>query len=89
MVTQILSIILIFALIISISYVVHKRKKAGITGVKSALTPVFLYLMAITNLLALWFNLPGLLTWTISVAFLLLGAYFTKYLPVPKSESSA
>jgi hypothetical protein len=78
----ILSIILILVLIFSVTTVVQKRKKAGITGLKTALTPICFYLIGITNLLAYWFNFMGLLNWTISMILLILGAYFTKYMPV-------
>ncbi|MEK3988475.1 MULTISPECIES: hypothetical protein [Robertmurraya] len=82
MVPIILSIILIIALVFSISVVVKKRKKAGITGIKSALTSICFFLIAITNLLAYWFNFMGLLNWSITVVLLILGAYFTKYMPI-------
>ncbi|MFC0417978.1 hypothetical protein ACFFHH_21500 [Cytobacillus solani] len=82
MVPIILSIILILALVFSITLVVQKRKKAGITGIKSALTPICFYLIGITNLLAYWFNFMGLLNWSITVVLLILGAYFTKYMPI-------
>ncbi|KAB8135807.1 hypothetical protein F9U64_10640 [Gracilibacillus oryzae] len=77
----ILSIILLIALAFSISVVFKKRKKAGITGIKSALTPICLYLIAVTNLLAYWFDFMGLINWTIIVILLILGAYFMKYMP--------
>lgn len=86
MVPVILTIILLIALVFSIFIVVQKRKKAGVTGMKSALTPICLYLVAITNILAYWFNFIGLLSWSIGVFLLLLGAYFTKYLPVPEKR---
>ena len=79
----ILSIILIITLIFSISVVIQKRKKASITGIKSILTSICLYLIAVTNLLAYWFDFMGLLNWSITVILLILGAYFTKYMPVP------
>jgi len=75
----ILSIILVIALIFSISVVVRKRKNAGITGIKSVLTSICFYLIAITNLLAYWFDFLGLISWSITVILLILGAYFTKY----------
>ncbi|MFE3573006.1 hypothetical protein [Lysinibacillus sp. NPDC059133] len=83
MVQIILSIILIITLIFSISVVIQKRKKAGIIGIKSILTSICLYLIAVTNLLAYWFDFMGLLNWSITVILLILGAYFTKYMPVP------
>jgi len=82
MIPIILSIILILVLIFSIILVVRKRKRAGITGIKSALTPICFYIIGITNLLAYWFNFMGILNWSISMILLILGAYFTKYMPV-------
>jgi len=83
----ILSIILIVSLIFSISVVIKKRKKAGVTGIKSALSSICLYLLAVTNLFAYWFNFLGLLSWSITIILLILGAYFTKYIPVSEDEN--
>ncbi|MDQ0216672.1 CHASE2 domain-containing sensor protein [Oikeobacillus pervagus] len=80
MIPIILSIILIIALVFSISTVVRKRKKAGITGIKSALTSICFYLIAVTNLLAYWFDFMGLMSWSITVILLILGSFFTKYM---------
>ncbi|WP_102272880.1 hypothetical protein [Cytobacillus massiliigabonensis] len=82
MVPIVLSIVLIVALIFSISVVIQKRKRAGITGFKSMLTAICFYLIAVINLLAYWFNFMGLLNWSIIVVLFILGAYFTKYIPV-------
>lgn len=82
MIPIILSIILIIALIFSISVVIQKRKEAGITGIKSALTSICFYLIAVINLLAYWFDFMGILNWSITVILLIIGAYFTKYMPI-------
>lgn len=82
MMPLILSAILMIAMVFSISIVITKRKKAGVTGLKSALTSICLYLIAITNLLAYWFNFLGLISWSITMVLLILGAYFTKYIPI-------
>jgi len=78
----ILSILLIISLFISIYFVVEKRRKAGITGVKSALTSICFFLIAITNLLAYWLDFMGIINWTITVLLLILGAYFTRYMEI-------
>ena len=83
----ILSIILILVLMVSVSVFVKRRKKAGVTGIKSALTSICLYLMAIINLFAYWFDFSGVVTWTITTVLIILGVYFTKYLPVSRSKS--
>ncbi|MCP3029903.1 hypothetical protein LF817_00975 [Halobacillus sp. A1] len=77
---EILSILLIIALITSVSILIQKRKKAGVTGVKSALTSICFYLIAITNLTAYWFGFLGIFKWTLTIILLIAGAYFTKYL---------
>ena len=82
----ILSVILIIALIFSISVVITKRRKAGVKGIKTALTSICFYLMAITNLLAYWFNFLGIISWSMTIILLILGAYFTKCLPVSESK---
>ena len=87
MMATILSVILIIALIFSISVVITKRRKAGVTGIKSALTPICLYLIAIINLLAYWFNFLGIISWSINIILLILAAYFTKYISVSESKS--
>lgn len=66
-------------------YLVYKkRKNAGLTGVKSALTSICCFLIAILNLLAYWLNFVGIVTWLTSMILLLVGAYCTKYIPISK-----
>lgn len=81
MVPIIFTFVLIIALVFSVAVAVKKRKKAGIIGIKSALTSICFYLIAIINLLAYWFNFLGVINWSITIGLLLLGAYFTKYMP--------
>ncbi len=77
-----LTILTVIALVFSISMNVKKRRKAGVTGMKAALTPICFYLIAVTQLLAYWLDFLGIISWTITVLLLIIGAYFTKYLPV-------
>lgn len=79
---HVVTIILFIALIFSIKVVVKNRKKAGITDIKSAIPSICLFLIAITHPLAYWFDFTGLLNWSITVILLMIGAYFTKYMPV-------
>ncbi|WP_347860892.1 hypothetical protein U0355_09275 [Salimicrobium sp. PL1-032A] len=81
-----LSIVLVITLIVSGSYVVYKRKEAGITGMKSALTSICFFLIGIINLFAYWSGFNGLVNWTMSIVLLLLGAYFTKYIQAPVKQ---
>ncbi|MCP3027092.1 hypothetical protein [Halobacillus sp. A5] len=86
MLEAILSIILAVFLVISIAFTVKKRKKLGYKGIKSALTPICFYLIAVMQLFAIWFNLMGIISWILTMTLLLLGAYFTKYSIQPKEE---
>lgn len=82
MMPVILSVVLVIALILSIVTVIIRRKRAGITGIKSILSSICLYLIAIINLFAYWYDFLGLLSWSLTITLLILGAYFTKYIPV-------
>ncbi|MFC0237246.1 hypothetical protein [Fictibacillus phosphorivorans] len=77
---SILSVLVLITLIFSITYVIRQRRDQGITGLRTALTSICFFLIAIVNLLAYWFDFLGIWSWGTSVVLLLLGAYFTKYL---------
>ncbi len=77
---EVLSIILIISLITSVIVLIRKRKKAGVTGMKSTLTSICFYLIAVTNLAAYWFGFLGIFNWILTIILLFAGAYFTKYL---------
>nr|QHV07632.1 hypothetical protein C1N82_13560 [Bacillus cereus] len=51
---------------------------------KSALTSICFFSLAILNMFAYWFHFGGAFTWLFSIALLLVGAYFTKYIPISK-----
>lgn len=82
MIPIILSIFLMVTLVFSIAVVVQRRKKHGIKGVKSALTPICFFLIALINLAAYWFDFLGLINWSLTVILLILAAYFTRYMKV-------
>ncbi|MGP4069886.1 hypothetical protein [Halobacillus sp. B29] len=79
MVHVVVSIIVVGALVGSVIFTIRKRKKLGYTDFKSALTPICFYLIAVTQLMAYWFDFLGLISWGVTIGLLLLGAYFTKY----------
>ncbi|QDP39414.1 hypothetical protein [Radiobacillus deserti] len=82
----VLSILLVIAMGISIAVLIQRRKKAGITGVKTALSSICLYLMAVVNLCAYWLDFMGIISWTLSIVLLFLAAYFTKFLHFSKDR---
>ena len=86
MMAIILSIVLVITLIVSISIVIEKRKRAGITSIKSLLASICLYLIAIVNLLAYWFNFLGIISRAMTIILLILGSYFTKYIPITEKK---
>ncbi|MED1557482.1 hypothetical protein [Bacillus paramycoides] len=84
MLEAMLPIVLIFSLVASMYIIYQKRKKAGIKGLKSAVTSICCFLIAILNLFAYWLHFGGVFTWIFSIVLLLVGAYFTKYIPLSK-----
>ncbi len=80
MISILLTIILVISLPFSISILMKKRKEAGVTGFKSALTSICFFLIAIVNLISYWMGWLGIFNWMMTLILLLAGAYFTKYL---------
>ncbi|AGX04852.1 MULTISPECIES: hypothetical protein [Bacillaceae] len=80
MIPILLTIILVISLPFSISILMKKRKEAGVTGFKSALTSICFFLIAIVNLISYWMGWLGIFNWMMALILLLAGAYFTKYL---------
>ncbi|GEN52758.1 hypothetical protein HFA01_10200 [Halobacillus faecis] len=76
-----LSSLLLLALLVSVSAFIHMRKKEGIKGWKTALTSICFYAIAILNLMAYWLDGLGIVSWGITIVLLMLGAYFTRYMP--------
>lgn len=70
-------------LIIAIYVTIKKRKRAGVKGIKSALTPICFFCISMVNMVAYFFDFLGLISFGFSVALLMLAAYFTKYLKMP------
>ncbi|PFS61678.1 hypothetical protein COK41_17080 [Bacillus cereus] len=79
-----LPIVFILIVVVSMYITYEKRKKAGVKGLKSALTSICFFAIAILNFFAYWFNFGGMFTWLFSIVLLLVGAYFTKYIPISK-----
>lgn len=81
MVPILVNVTLLVSLLFSIYKFLIRRKKAGITGFRSALPSICFFLIASINLAAGVFNLLGVISWTLTILLLLLGLYFTKHLP--------
>ena len=78
-----LPFVLIFFLLLRCILLI-KEKKSGIKGLKSAVTSICFFSLAILNMFAYWFHFGGAFTWLFSIVLLLVGAYFTKYIPISK-----
>lgn len=78
-----LPFVLIFFLLLRCILLI-KKKKSGIKGLKSAVTSICFFSLAILNMFAYWFHFGGAFTWLFSIVLLLVGAYFTKYIPISK-----
>ncbi|KOS28097.1 hypothetical protein ADK18_11875 [Bacillus anthracis] len=84
MLNILLMIVFIIILAVSMYIAYQKRKKTEIKGLKSALTSIRFFSLAIFNLFAYWFQFGGMLTVLFSIVLILVGAYFTKYIPISK-----
>jgi len=74
-------IVFLLAMILSIIYLIYRRKKLKITGFKTLVTSLCFYSIALLNMAAYTFNFLGLVTFIATFGLLLLAAYCTKYLP--------
>lgn len=77
-----LPFVLIFFLLLRCILLIKREKL--IKGLKSALTSICFFSLAILNMFAYWFHFGGAFTWLFSIVLLLVGAYFTKYIPISK-----
>ncbi|QHA90938.1 hypothetical protein [Bacillus sp. N1-1] len=78
----ILTIVFAIVFIIGIYVQVTRRKRAGLTGVKSAISPICFMISAALNPLGYWFGFLGLTSLLGSMLFLFLGAYYVKEMQV-------
>ena len=76
----ILTLLVLVILGLSINKIIIKRKEAQITNLKSLGTSICFLLIAVVNLLAYWFDFLGVFSMAMTVALLIIGAYFTRYL---------
>ncbi|WP_052158648.1 hypothetical protein [Halobacillus sp. BBL2006] len=58
-----LNVTFIICFLLSVYFFSRRRKKAGITGMKSALTSVCFFLIAIINFSANLFDFLGIVSW--------------------------
>ncbi|MBD8014477.1 MULTISPECIES: hypothetical protein [Planococcus] len=77
----IFTLLILIAFGFSIKKIITKRKAASITGWKSLGTSLCFFLIAAINLLAYWFDLIGIISLSLTILLLIIGAYFTRYLP--------
>ncbi|TDL31364.1 hypothetical protein E2R51_13425 [Jeotgalibacillus sp. S-D1] len=85
----ILICIYIVILSISIVYVFQKRKKSkGERDIKSFITPISFFVISILAFFSALTGKGGIGIWLSVTALLLIGAFFTKYLPLSSEKSS-
>ncbi|WP_273852061.1 hypothetical protein [Guptibacillus spartinae] len=84
----VLTIIFVIVFIIGIYVQVTRRKRAGLTGIRSAISPICFMISAALNPLGYWFGFLGLYSLLGSMLFLFLGAYFLKEMPGPDEKAS-
>ncbi|MGB7998547.1 MAG: hypothetical protein WCF60_00385 [Anaerobacillus sp.] len=84
----IVTIVFLVVFLIGIYLQISRRKRAGMTGFKSAISPICFMMSAALNPLGYWFGFIGVYSLLGSMLFLLLGAYFVKYMHVPRERVS-
>ncbi|MCD5322333.1 MULTISPECIES: hypothetical protein [Pontibacillus] len=87
MITTLLWIALIVSIVITIFRAIRRKRKYGkIGGFKSYLSSISLYATALVNLVAAHMDKLGIVSWTLTLIFILLGAYFTKFIPAEEKS---
>lgn len=74
------TLIVLFILLLLVKKISRKRKQAQITDPKSLGTSICFLLIAVVNLFAYWFNFIGIVSMSLTVLLLVIGAYFIRYL---------
>lgn len=83
----VLTIVFAIVFLIGIHVQVTRRKRAGLTGVKSAISPICFMISAALNPLGYWFGFLGLTSLLGAMLFLFLGAYFLKEMQAKEEVS--
>lgn len=86
MISVVFTIILVIALIFSSTIVIKRWRKTEEKDIKSIFSSICLFLMAVTNILAYWFDFLGIISWSITTILLVLGAYCTRYIYFPEKD---
>lgn len=85
MLSFIMSIVFVLSLLGSMTLAVKRRRKAGQSGFKSAVTPLSFYAIAIINFIGFGLNSFGIVAWSSTIVLLIVAAYFMRYSVVSKS----
>lgn len=87
MITTLLWVALIVSIVITIFRAIRRKRKYGkVGGFKSYLTSISLYAVAVVNLIAAHMESLGIVSWVLTLIFILLGAYFTRFIPVEEKS---
>ncbi|OLS34017.1 hypothetical protein BTR22_19585 [Alkalihalophilus pseudofirmus] len=81
-----LTLCVIGGVIYSVFYIRKKRREHEITGWKSLVTSICFISIALISAGANLFGMLGMISWGLIIALLLVGAYYTKYLPIPQEK---
>ncbi len=87
-----MNFLLAAALIISLIYFLKqiqntKKKEGSAGGIKRYLTSICFFMIAFVILVAMTFDLLGIIVWGIVIIFTFLAAYFTKFFPTNEDYS--
>ncbi|KHF38360.1 hypothetical protein [Halalkalibacter okhensis] len=80
-------VITIAVVVFSAAILYHKRTKVkNVHGIKGWVSPVCMVLTPVFMLFAHLFDVVGIISWAVFFVLLLVAAYFTKFMPVPKES---
>ncbi|MBT2571105.1 hypothetical protein [Planococcus sp. ISL-110] len=82
------TLLVLLILGLSINKIIVKTKKTPITDPKSLVTSICFLLIGVINLAGYWFGFLGIASMALTVALLITGAYFTRYLPADNTRQS-
>lgn len=72
----------------AVNKIFKKMKETPATDPKSLVTSFCFLLIGVVNLAGYWFGFPGVSTMALTVALLIIGAYFTPYLQADNKTQS-
>ncbi|ANU09594.1 hypothetical protein A1A1_01790 [Planococcus antarcticus DSM 14505] len=82
------TVLLLILIGITVKKIFMKMKETPVIDPKSLVTSICFLLIGIVNLAGYWFGFLGITSMALTVALLITGAYFTRYLQTDHARKS-